>query len=169
MQGSPSAKYCWCHITENDITSRNGAESIFGLLSCCCYVLLIAHQCCRPKNYKELFNLRHAQARNVVEQIFGVVKRRFRLLVVAPEYDLATQAKMVPAICVLHNFIQIHDVDDIPEIEDFWSRGQATGALMGLGGDISNAERNQATELRESIAKAMWASYQSIIDGRSQN
>jgi hypothetical protein len=76
---------------------------------------------------------------------------------------------MVPAICVLHNFIRIHDVDDIPEIEGFRSRGQATGALMGLGGDISNAERNRASELRESIAKAMWASYQSIIDGQNQN
>ena len=168
MQGSLSAMYCWCHIAENDITSRNGAESTFGLFSCC-YVLLIAHEYCRPKNYKELFNLRHSQARNVVKRIFGVVKRRFRLLVVAPEYDLATQAKMVPAICVLHNFIRIHDVDDIPEIEGFRSRGQATGALMGLGGDISNAERNRASELRESIAKAMWTSYQSIIDGQNQN
>ena len=168
MQGSLSAMYCWCHIAENDITSRNGAESTFGLFSCC-YVLLIAHEYCRPKNYKELFNLQHSQARNVVKRIFGVVKGRFRLLVVAPEYDLATQAKMVPAICVLHNFIRIHDVDDIPEIEGFRSRGQATGALMGLGGDISNAERNRASELRESIAKAMWTSYQSIIDGQNQN
>ena len=81
-----------------------------------------------------------------------------------PEYNLATQAKMVPAICVLHNFIRILNVNDIPKIEDFQSRGQATGALMGLGGDISNAERNWASELRESMAKAMWASYKSIID-----
>jgi hypothetical protein len=120
----------------------------------------------RPKNYRELFNLRHAQVRNVIERIFGVVKRRFRLLVVAPEYNLATQAKMVPAICVLHNFIRIHDVDDIPTAND--THIQAEEPLMpimeGLGGDISTAERNRATELRESIAKAMWESYQGIIN-----
>jgi len=28
-----------------------------------------------PRNPKELFNLRHASARNVIEQIFGVLKR----------------------------------------------------------------------------------------------
>ena len=120
----------------------------------------------RPKNYRELFNLRHAQVRNVIEQIFGVVKRRFRLLVVAPEYNLTTQAKMVPAICVLHNFIRIHDVDDIPTAND--THIQAEQPLMpimeGLGGDISTAERNRATKLRESIAKAMWESYQGIIN-----
>lgn len=31
----------------------------------------------RPQNREELYNLRHASARNVVERIFGVVKRRF--------------------------------------------------------------------------------------------
>jgi hypothetical protein len=85
---------------------------------------------------------------------------------VAPEYNLATQAKMVPAICVLHNFIYIHDVDDIPTAND--THIQAEQPLMpimeGLGGDISTAERNRATELRESIAKATWESYQGIIN-----
>jgi hypothetical protein len=150
----------------SDITSRSGAELIYGLFCCWYCILAIINQFCRPKNYRELFNLRHAQARNVIERIFGVVKRRFRLLVVAPEYDLATQAKMVPAICVLHNFIRIHDMDDIPVVEGF---RRATSAFVGLGGDISSAERNEASELRESIAIAMWDSYKSIIDGRNTN
>jgi hypothetical protein len=34
--------------------------------------MLIARQ--RPQNAHELFNLRHSGARNVIEQIFGVVK-----------------------------------------------------------------------------------------------
>jgi hypothetical protein len=103
--------------------------------------------------------------RNVIERIFGVVKRRFRLLVVAPEYDLRTQAKMVPAICVLHNFIHIHDNDDLPEVHQVPGANHGvvvTGGVEGLGGDISSAERNQASELRDSIAKAMWDSYQYI-------
>ncbi|KAF4030639.1 DDE superfamily endonuclease [Phytophthora infestans] len=34
----------------------------------------------RPKNGKELFNLRHSKARNVVERVIGVLKRRFKIL-----------------------------------------------------------------------------------------
>ncbi len=39
----------------------------------------------KPQNPKELFNLRHAQLRNVVERIFGVVKKRFPVLTRATE------------------------------------------------------------------------------------
>ena len=66
----------------------------------------------RPQDCKELFNLPHAQAHNVIEQIFGVVKCRFHIMVAAPEYDLPTQTKLVPAICILHNFIQVHNPND---------------------------------------------------------
>ncbi|KIK42151.1 hypothetical protein CY34DRAFT_45843, partial [Suillus luteus UH-Slu-Lm8-n1] len=57
----------------------------------------------------------HAQARNVIERIFGVVKRRFWLMVAAPKYSLVVQTKLVPALCVLHNFICVHDPDDNEE------------------------------------------------------
>lgn len=87
----------------------------------------------------------------------------------APEYDLTTQAKMVPAICVLHNFIRIYDVDDLPIVDMPSHRDQSsTGITDGLGGDISSAERNRASELRDSIAKAMWDSYQDIINRRNE-
>ena len=39
-------------------------------------------------NPKELFNLCHASARNVVERIFGILKRRFRILCIPPEYGM---------------------------------------------------------------------------------
>jgi hypothetical protein len=34
----------------------------------------------RPQNAKELYNLRHSSLRNAIERIFGIVKRRFRVL-----------------------------------------------------------------------------------------
>jgi len=34
----------------------------------------------KPENSKELFNLRHASKRNVIERIFGVVKRKYQIL-----------------------------------------------------------------------------------------
>ncbi|KAF9487157.1 hypothetical protein BDN71DRAFT_1351245, partial [Pleurotus eryngii] len=44
---------------------------------------------------------------------FGVVKWQFRLINTAPEYLLKKQAKMVLALCVLHNFIHVHDPQDL--------------------------------------------------------
>jgi hypothetical protein len=34
----------------------------------------------RPQNKEELFNLRHAKLRNVIERIFRVMKARFKIL-----------------------------------------------------------------------------------------
>jgi hypothetical protein len=39
----------------------------------------------RPVNKEELFNLRHAQARNVIERIFEVLKKRWDILNQAPQ------------------------------------------------------------------------------------
>ena len=79
---------------------------------------------------EELFNLRHASARNVIEHIFGVLKRRFRILVHPPEYSMDIQARLPPALAALHNFIRIHNPDEIvdilpPDNVDI----EATGAL----------------------------------------
>ena len=35
----------------------------------------------RPQNKEELFNLRHSSLRNAIERIFGVIKKRFPILV----------------------------------------------------------------------------------------
>ena len=72
----------------------------------------------RPTTKEELFNLRHASARNVIEQIFGVLKRRFRILLIAPEYNLKVQARIPVALSALHNFIRIHDPEEGSVSED---------------------------------------------------
>ena len=59
-----------------------------------------------PRNAKELFNLRHASARNVVERIFGILKRRFQILQLLPEYAMEIQSLIPPALAALHNFIR---------------------------------------------------------------
>src|ERR1700731_2614135 len=75
---------------------------------------LTQHLLCSPRNYQELFNLRHTQLRNIIERIFGVFKKRFKVLVIPQEYNIKTQAKLVSALAVLHNFIRIHDPEDLP-------------------------------------------------------
>jgi len=66
-----------------------------------------------PHNPKELFNLRHASARNAIERIFGILKRRFRILHLPPEYSMSIQALIPPALAALHNFIWQHNPDEI--------------------------------------------------------
>ena len=49
-----------------------------------------------PANKEECFNLHHASAQNVLECIFGVLKHRFRILILPPAYSVEVQAK-IPA------------------------------------------------------------------------
>jgi hypothetical protein len=127
----------------------------------------------RPANAKELFNLRHARLRNVIERIFGVSKRRFRLMNVAPEYSTETQAKIPCALVALHNFIRIADPDDFSD--DGPGHGgprNNTFTLREVDGDerrefpeeelgrfVSPAEKARAEAFRNAIAQEMWDNY----------
>jgi hypothetical protein len=66
-----------------------------------------------PVNKEELFNLRHAQARNVIECIFGVLKNCWDILNRPAQYDMNVQAKIPPGLAAVHNFIMDNDNTDI--------------------------------------------------------
>ena len=73
-----------------------------------------------PQTPKELFSLRHAQLRNVIERIFGVLKRRFRLLVSQPEFSYEQQALIVATAAAIHNFIRNHfPINDLDEDDEY--------------------------------------------------
>jgi hypothetical protein len=55
---------------------------------------------------------------NVVKRIFGVLKRRFWILIVPPELDMHWQARLPAALAAIHNFIQDQDPTDIDNIMD---------------------------------------------------
>jgi hypothetical protein len=61
---------------------------------------------------KELFKLRHASLRNVVERAFGVTKKRFRFLQTIPEYVISVQSDLILCCFVLHNFIVYHQLQE---------------------------------------------------------
>ena len=61
----------------------------------------------RPRNSKELFNLRHSSLRNVIERSFGVMKKRFPLLQLMHSYELKFQSVLTLCAFYLHNlFVQ---------------------------------------------------------------
>jgi DDE superfamily endonuclease len=120
----------------------------------------------RPANADELFNLRHASARNVIERIFGVLKRRFRILVYAAEIDMDLQARIPAALAAIHNFIRIHDPEELTSFTEpvDLERGFVSGELAA--GQTRTAEKRRATTRRDEIAAAMWAQYQAELQRR---
>lgn len=113
----------------------------------------------RPTTKEELFNLQHASARNVIERIFGVLKHRFCILLLAPEYSLEIQARIPAALCAVHNFIRVHDSN-----KGEHPSGPDSDDDFCLAGEVYSAEnepphgRNSspAALCRDAIAQAMW-------------
>jgi hypothetical protein len=94
----------------------------------------------------------------VIERIFGVFKKRFKVLVVPQEYSLYTQAQIVSALAVLHNFIRIYDPDDL--LDDTSNNDEDELDIHGrLQNQVTAEERGRAVVRRDEIAKAMWADY----------
>ena len=114
----------------------------------------------RPWNYKDLFNYWHALLRNHIEWIFGLFKRRFKVLLVAQEYNLKTQAWLIPALAVIHNFIHIHDPGDLPESEANYEGGNGDGDGDNDGNDDDDDVPEVWGARREKIAQDMWDEYQ---------
>jgi DDE superfamily endonuclease len=123
-----------------------------------------------PRNAKELFNLRHASARNVIERMFGIFKGRFRILEVPPNYDMNIQALIPPALAALHNFIRQYDPQDIcadnnnDDAFNFQMNDRGyTGELAA--GPVTRHETLRANERRDRIAHEMWEQYQRYLEG----
>jgi hypothetical protein len=78
----------------------------------------------RPQSKEELFNLRHAQLRNIVERCFGLLKRRFKVLR-GRGIDMANPNDIWAtcyACVALQNFIRIED----PQVDN---------DILGIGSD----------------------------------
>ena len=122
----------------------------------------------RPANADELLNLHHASARNVIEHLFSVLKRCFRILVYPLEVDINYQANLPAALAAIHNFICVHDPEELASFQEAqdWQLGMA-GELAT--GEARAVERAQANARCDNIANAMWAQYQVEIQQRAMD
>lgn len=112
----------------------------------------------KPANAKELFNLRHASLRNIIERIFGVVKRRFQIFDNAPEYSQAMQIDIAYAAMRLHNFIKSHPGNE----EDIYYTQIDIPDDAGRQGGIPTTQSSSAqmNNLRDRMAAKIWEDYQ---------
>ena len=110
----------------------------------------------KPQNARELFNLRHSSLRNAIERIFGVVKRRFPILVVMKPFDFLFQCDIVMCALMLHNFIQLNQLYEdyfYDDVVDAAQEFEPNGDVEVVG----NA--NALYQWRNGIANAMWDDY----------
>ncbi|KAH7918691.1 hypothetical protein BV22DRAFT_1024181, partial [Leucogyrophana mollusca] len=117
-----------------------------------------------PTTAKELFNLQHAQAHNIIEYIFGVSKHRFRLMIAYPGYSPATQAKFIPTMAVLHIFLRVHcpsDHRDLLTTPGVHERPQQHPQVVPkhFDADISEAEVEEVSAQCDCISQQMWEIY----------
>ncbi len=120
-----------------------------------------------PQNPKELFNLRHASLRNAIERIFGVLKKRFKVLTHQVEYPYKIQVRLIKVLCCLHNIIRIVGGDDW--FDEQWIRDlkNADSSQSDLSNEvvtskaITTAQTKQANMMRDDIAEKMWSQYSS--------
>ena len=119
-----------------------------------------------PTNAKELFNLRHAQARNVIERIFGVLKQHFGILLRPPRYPLNFQPRIPAALCALQNFIQENDQDEGALPTDPYQAAYTTFPSVAdddYDSGFITEGNSEVKSRRMNIANEMWRSYLDYI------
>ena len=66
----------------------------------------------QPTTKKELYNYKHSSLQMVIEQSFGVLKARFTILNLMPNFKCSRQRYVIVACCALHNFIRMNNRGD---------------------------------------------------------
>ncbi|KAL6197353.1 hypothetical protein ACLB2K_032962 [Fragaria x ananassa] len=114
-----------------------------------------------PRNASELFNLRHASLRNVIERIFGIFKSWFTIFKNASPFPYKTQAELVLACVGLHNFLRKEcRFDEFPVEPENDSSSSSYLDMedenLELLAQSQLQQRAEANAWRLSIAEAMW-------------
>ena len=95
----------------------------------------------------------------MIEWIFGILKHKFRILLIPPEYSLEIQACIPAALATVYNFICHHEPGEDEIINN-------KKLISGMAeNDDDNAEWTdggvgEQDTSRDSIASAMWEQYQ---------
>lgn len=87
----------------------------------------------RITSKKELYNYKHLSLWMVVERYFGVLKARFPILNLMPNFKLIKQCYVIVVYCALHNFIRMNNWSD----KLFRTIGESVGEGSATNSDDS--------------------------------
>ncbi|KAH1055419.1 hypothetical protein J1N35_033484 [Gossypium stocksii] len=120
-----------------------------------------------PENAKELFNLRHSSLRITIERVFGILKKRFRVLDAEPFWNFQTQVDIVLACCIIHNHIMGVDPNDLLN-QGLFEESDSDLIISTLTEREEREEAREWSAKRDEIAQTMWADYmtRNIIMGK---
>lgn len=114
----------------------------------------------KPESKEELFNLRHSQARNVVERAFGVLKKRFKILALPRHgFSLSTQIKLIFVLTAIHNFMNSAGMPATGEDEGDSFQDPVLNSREEETAGEADYEGEQWKQQRDEIAETMWQSY----------
>ena len=116
----------------------------------------------RPENYKELYNLRHSRARNVIERAFGLLKNRWSILRAPSFFDIKTQVRIINACCILHNFIRTEQAaDPVLEAQDLQFLASVDSELLNRSTREEN--ENNSDGITSVQATAEWTAFRDTL------
>lgn len=117
-----------------------------------------------PRCKEELFNQRHSSLRNAIERAFGLLKKRFRIIVDEPFYPYLTQVKLVLACCIIHNYLRgVMSNDPLLEEVDRDLFTQSFGEIDDIDATSRAEDAREGKSIRTYIMDQMWADH---VDGR---
>ncbi|KAK5826609.1 hypothetical protein PVK06_021535 [Gossypium arboreum] len=111
-----------------------------------------------PENAKELFNLRHSSLRITIERVFGILKKRFRVLDAEPFWNFQTQVDIVLACCIIHNHIMGVDPSDLLN-QGLFEEPDSDLIIPTLREREEREEAREWSAKRDEIAQTMWVDY----------
>jgi hypothetical protein len=125
----------------------------------------------KPENKEELFNLRHSSLRNVVERIFGVLKKRFPILVKMEQFkfvtnrdDIICQVDIVECCVLLHNFIRSNTLYEKEYFCDLFDVDYVGQDVADVNVHADNQCDDTNDNYRDLIAQNMWDDYQLYLE-----
>lgn len=116
----------------------------------------------QPQNEKELYNLRHARARNVVQRCFGLLKKKWAILRSCSFFSIEDQIRIINACCVLHNYAR-----DRQQVRDDLLLQEVDAELANMAPEptddatlIRSVQATNAwTDFRQDFADEVFADY----------
>lgn len=119
-----------------------------------------------PRNAKELFNHRHSSLSNAIRKSCNVLKERFPILKLAPQYAFHIQRDIVIAACVIHNHVRREEKHDwlfnsiengMPEESPGFDEQPDVQSPFSI-------HEQMAASRRDSIAATMWNDFMNKWD-----